>query len=1081
LVSFESVHGKLMAGQSVRVTQEVLLSPSSVSNPDAIITRITVASGAKLVFADQPLRLNVREIRVEAGGELWMGSSTCRLFSTINITYHGTRADAELVNNWPAGQKTTKGLVVLGRAELHGKRYHPTWTRLARTGRAGDAIIFVGESVNWEVGQEVLVVTTALHDCPAEFADHCRPCKPWETCTPDVHQNEVRRIVATSMDCLGGERAIELDRPLTFDHYAGPEYQAEVTLLSRRITISGSQSDDNFGAHQIIEGNPARGGFEGVACVNCGQLNVMGRYPFHLHMMGEAPLSYFKDCVSRDSQFRAFTIHGTNSSTVERNVAYNTKGFAFYLEDGVEENNVLTSNLAAHVHPIKRPALGSSQSGTVVRDAPDLIVPADISASGFYVSNAFNSFIGNVASGGWSGFAFPNLDESIGLNKGVAVGNNKPLNRPTKVFRGNTAHSTGFYWKGAGSAIYVGARLRYQGTALEYDSGRQSRNTKNPDGSTAWMRFEDTKTYACGTGIGHWGDTPEISKFECWDSARCAMLFGEASVVDALFASQSGNALPKKSLRSGGASNGAGGGSYFTPFLFQAYDTWVLTLLSRVTFRGFSKAEPALISMTHSDEFLPQGINALGNLKFENGTEDGKYRSAQCGVDCGDASDDLATMAAQQYAWWDHSGDLSGTGRPSIIGSNRPWWNYNDAVCQRNADRKVWSCDWRSAHTISYIEGPWVQGLTEGCRALGAGEKACENQKANYFTGTLSLWTSDVRKLDLSPWAGAAGISGVGWHYRAGVRINNSTTPLFQGAPSEFRLKGYQLERGKFIVLSVTYPAKTTFNVTFVGNWWGSATDYPDVPMSASKDVVLTPTEDIFADPAAITDCNFGGSAPSWRQACRKHGGAGGPGGLAWFFDGTNLLIRIVNFACYNGNTKNGCNRKFTRDNISMPTINGAIGLRVRATCAGCASVMHNGLTYFTVNDARPTTPMVTTPGPMQTKPPVAVTTKNSCPSRAKVASPVGYCFGNIVETAPPTTSTTTTSAPAMSGDTEPQTGTAGETMSGVIETQSGTGSGDTTVSSDSDATIDVEAAASRVAIKLTTALALGLALVTSV
>ena len=1030
-MSFESVHGTLRADQSVRVTRGVLLSPTSVSNPDAIVTRITVARGGKLVFADRDLRLSVREIRVEAGGELWMGSETCRLFARINVTFVGTRADSENRGvTIPVPAQPTKGLVVEGgRVELHGKRYHPTWTRLARTARANDTIIFVGESVNWEVGQEVLILTSAFHDCPAEFADFCKPCKPWQTCGTSAHQNEIRRIVATSMDCLGGERAIQLDAPLTYLHYAGPEYQTEVALLSRRINFHGSRSNDDFGAHVMIEGAGGRARIEGVACTNCGQLNVIGRYPFHFHQMADASASYIKEAVSLNSNFRAFTVHGTNNSLLERNIAYNTKGFAFYLEDGIEENNRFNFNLAAHVHPIKRAATGSSQSGTVIQEASDLIVPADISASGFYCSNAFNEWVGNVASGGWSGFAFPNIVEPIGMARGTARSQNtNPLNRPTKLFRGNTVHSTGFYWTGAGSAIYVGARLRYVNDKLEYDSGRQSRQSKNPDGSKAIMKFEHTKTWAVNTGIGHWGDTPEVQNFECWDAARCAMLFGEASIVDALLAQQSGNALPKSTIRSGGT-NWANGGSYPSPFLFQAYDTWVMTLLTRVTFRGYSRDEPALIGMFHSDEWLPQGINAVGNLKFENGAEDGKYRIYQCGRDCGDAIDDLATMSSMMYSFWDYSGEMSGTNRPSIVGSNRPWWDYDSTRCRLSAERKVWSCDWMTGHTVAYIDGPWVRGLTEGCRALGAGEAACNGQTANYFVGTMSLYSTDVRKVDLSPWPGVAGISGIGWHYRAGVRLNNVTTPLFEGAPSEFRIRGYQIERGHFLVLSVTYPAATTFEVSYIGNWWNSATDYPNVPMAASKDVVLTPTENIFADPNSITGCDYGASGSTWRSACRTHGGAGGPGGVAWFFDGTNLFVRVVNFACYNANSKNNCGYKYSRDGISIPSIGGAVGLRVRATCAGCATTTHNGQTFFTVPDRRPTTPIPMQSGSVRAKLAAAATTKNTCATRAKAFEPLGFCFGNVVQTAAPSTSTAAAASTARTSTTSAQVDNGGSTF----------------------------------------------------
>lgn len=148
----------------------------------------------------------------------------------------------------------------------------------------------------------------------------------------------------------------------------------------------------------------------------------------------------------------------------------------------------------------------------------NLLVPADTSASGFYISNAYNDIIGNAASGGWSGFAFPNLPKpvrdffflpsphflfhfflQIGDFRGQGFGNNNPLNRPTKTFRGNTAHSSGFYWQGHGNGIYVGAWLTHDAASpfnLRYDSGRNSRDTKTSSGASAIMVFEDTKMWA---------------------------------------------------------------------------------------------------------------------------------------------------------------------------------------------------------------------------------------------------------------------------------------------------------------------------------------------------------------------------------------------------------------------------------------------------------------------------------------------------------------------------------------------------------------------------------------------------------
>ena len=57
---------------------------------------------------------------------------------------------------------------------------------------------------------------------------------------------------------------------------------------------------------------------------------------------------------------------------------YNIKGMAYYLEDGVEENNLFEYNLGAHIHPIKQPAGGDyGQHGELFSQSADLLIPAD--------------------------------------------------------------------------------------------------------------------------------------------------------------------------------------------------------------------------------------------------------------------------------------------------------------------------------------------------------------------------------------------------------------------------------------------------------------------------------------------------------------------------------------------------------------------------------------------------------------------------------------------------------------------------------------------------------------------------------
>eukprot|EP00965_Chrysotila_dentata_P125783 4157975-Pleurochrysis_carterae.AAC.2 len=56
------------------------------------------------------------------------------------------------------------------------------------------------------------------------------------------------------------------------------------------------------------------------------------------------------------SYYRCVAVHGTSNTSVSENVLFDVIGHCVYLEDGVEENNKITYNLAAlvrqHAHPL---------------------------------------------------------------------------------------------------------------------------------------------------------------------------------------------------------------------------------------------------------------------------------------------------------------------------------------------------------------------------------------------------------------------------------------------------------------------------------------------------------------------------------------------------------------------------------------------------------------------------------------------------------------------------------------------------------------------------------------------------------
>jgi hypothetical protein len=246
---------------------------------------ITIPAGSELIIGEGVNNLLITNIVVK--GHLWIGSPTCRLKSKLNITISSTAADLGGV----CGRRTicaTEG----GQIDIHGKvillsilsyslvqkkanfsfllfdkLFDATWSRLASTAYAGDDRVQIQSAVNWEVGQQVVITATTYNN------------------SADQHQFELRTIAA-----IEGKK-IQFTEPLSFYHYAGADYQAEVGLLTRRIIIQGDSSTESsrIGGHVISAGVPSQLRLRGVMGYRMGQRNQMARYPFHFHMMQSSP------------------------------------------------------------------------------------------------------------------------------------------------------------------------------------------------------------------------------------------------------------------------------------------------------------------------------------------------------------------------------------------------------------------------------------------------------------------------------------------------------------------------------------------------------------------------------------------------------------------------------------------------------------------------------------------------------------------------------------------------------------------------------------------------------------------------
>lgn len=744
-------HGMLHIPDGTRA----LVSGNDEIPASTLIRTLHIPETSELVFADQPGTFRVTDVMVH--GALRLGSPTCRLQS--NIVFEFDTDEPFPASKSAIVDRMGLGIMVAetGALDAFGRLYQPTWTRLAATADAGDAVLQLGEAVDWEPGQKLVVATSHRVDYPL------------------TDENEVRTIVSVD------GASVTLDRALAFKHYGGPEYQVEVGLLSRNLQFRTSAHLETaaplFGGHIMVHSKRAR--VSGVELYGLGQQNVLARYPFHFHRAGDvAGGGYFTDSSVWKSNFRCAVVHRTDRALVSRNVAFDNWGHCYYFEDGVEMNNEMSFNLA-----VRTKFLGSAddvalrqirfqgQLGFTQVASADLIQPADRAAAGFYISNGNNRIVGNASSGGFAGFSFPNLPKALGGSPERIF----PIRYGVSHFDGNTAHSAGSLWNDGG-CIYVGGTLTEDELGvLKYVSGRDQSNLRQ-QGEV----FNNTKTFLCETGIVHWGSRPRIVNFESWDNGLLAKLFGSASIQSSLVAADSTNVLssvfPETWLdASRPLSNYQRG--------FQFYDTWTQTILSDVVFRNFRHSTRAgatkeanncaLLSMTHSDEFTPQQMNTVAGLHFTDVDDTTRL-----------CVNDSSRLSSRNFNVVDHDGSLSGeVGAGMPPGPRLVASGYNDAwrFSSQCVEHEPWG-----ALVCPLVE---PQGIAAIKTTADTGARVTMYGLDNTTFGENYFFTEPLDNAQMT------GPSGAGWHYR-----------FSGGVPPWFWVHAMQVPVDSFVLMTFTLP-----------------------------------------------------------------------------------------------------------------------------------------------------------------------------------------------------------------------------------------------------------------------------------
>lgn len=173
-----------------------------------------------------------------------------------------------------------------GTLMLHGNGVGGEWVRLAAHAAAGATNIIVSKSVNWRVGDRIVVGPTRFNYLEAE---------------------------SLFIGAIAGNN-ITLTTPLRFPHYGQTqsysrtgtsprtwvmESRAEVGNLQRNIRFRTVGAVNSVGAHMMVMVG-SRAYVDGVAFIQMGQLGRMGRYSFHWHRVGDATGQYIRNSAIVD-------------------------------------------------------------------------------------------------------------------------------------------------------------------------------------------------------------------------------------------------------------------------------------------------------------------------------------------------------------------------------------------------------------------------------------------------------------------------------------------------------------------------------------------------------------------------------------------------------------------------------------------------------------------------------------------------------------------------------------------------------------------------------------------------------------
>lgn len=167
-----------------------------------------------------------------------MGTPENPITKNVNITLYGKKLDKQFMH---FGNKVIS--VRNSHIDIHGQPRDHTWTHVAATINPGDTSFTTTVSVDWQVGETVVIASTSYE------------------------MDEAEQMVIKTRN---SGTSFEVTTPFKFKHYSAVEtygskqfpMYCEVALLTRNVKFFGSDSDSigtNYGAHMMMMGSEVSG------------------------------------------------------------------------------------------------------------------------------------------------------------------------------------------------------------------------------------------------------------------------------------------------------------------------------------------------------------------------------------------------------------------------------------------------------------------------------------------------------------------------------------------------------------------------------------------------------------------------------------------------------------------------------------------------------------------------------------------------------------------------------------------------------------------------------------------------------